>query len=149
MGVDVDSVKAIHVAQLLSTSQTLLTMQSRLDQGGRGKEKACYQGRCSGRLHQEEGHVDQSSPDPRGVMWTPSCWSQMLSCLPPVLLLLLALVMMVMMMKHWSCVGRISGTQPEEEVGVGQMMMLDQPVHHVMSLSCAVDKHQTTRVSQT
>lgn len=32
---------------------------------------------------------------------------------------------------------RATGTQPEEEVGVGQMMTLEQPVDHVMSESCA------------
>lgn len=121
---------------------------------GKGKKMARYQGRCSGRTHQEEGHVDQSSPDPRGVTWTPGCWSQMLSSLPPTLLLLLALVMMAMRMRYWDCVGRIIGTQPREEVGAGQMMTglmshhlmtPGQPVGHdiVMSVSCANDTNQT------
>ena len=114
-----------------------------MDKGGKGKKRACHQGCCSGRPHQEEGRVDQSSPGPREAMWTPGCWSQMLSSLRPAVLLLLALVMMATRMKHWGCVGRIRGTQPEEEVGVGQMTTLGQPVHCVMSQSCTNATHQT------
>ena len=52
----------------------------------------------------------------------------MLSSLLPILLLLLASVMVTTRMKDSEFVGRITGTQPEEEVGVGQIMTLDQPV---------------------
>lgn len=118
---------------------------------GKGRKRASYQGCCSDRLYQEEGCVDQSGPDPRGVTGTLSCWSQMLRSLPSVLLLLLALLMMmiaaalVLNDRDW-VKKRTTGTQPEEEVGVGQVMTLDQPVDHVMSESCAIALHQSILV---
>ena len=129
MGVDVYSVCCTVAEHLKNT----VHHAEQMNKGGIGK-RACYQGRCNGRPHQEEGRVDQSSPGPREVMRTPGCWSQMLSSLLPVLLLLLALVMAARM-KYWDCVGRTKGTPPEEEVGVGQMTTLDRPVDRAMSLS--------------
>lgn len=75
----------------------------------------------------------------------------MLGSLPSVLLLLLDLLMMIVAAAEvWNdrdwVKKRTTGTQPEEEVGVGQMMILDQPVDHVMSESCAVALHQSILV---
>ena len=72
----------------------------------------------------------------------------MLGSLLSVLLLLLDLLMMIVaaavVLNDWDWVKkRTTGTQPEEEVGVGQMMTLDQPVDHVISESCAVGLHQS------
>lgn len=87
-----------------------------------------------------------------GVMGTLSCWSQMLRRLPSVLLLLLALLLMmvnaVLNDQDW-VKKRTTGCQPEEEVGVGQMMTPDQPVdHHVMSQSCATATYQSVLVGK-